>query len=420
MVGGDLCLGTDAPPEPAPYRSAMSLGRLTRSAGRADVILAVVLLLIGQSQIWLGWDDGGVGGAPHGHRLARALLVVVFTLPLARRRYAPILVVATICAGLAVQLAFVVPVLPFLVGLVPLMIANYSAAAYGPPRLRVLGLVAVFATEAMLYLRVPAERVGGEILFGIFVGLGTWVVGDVVRGRVDRAARAVDEANDRVFEWDVQARAALVEERTRIARELHDVIAHGVSVMGVQAGAARLMLDSDPEAARAALLRIEATARSSAGELQRLVTVLRADGEHPDRLPGAGLRQLGPLLSDVRGAGLPVELAVTGRSAPLPAGVDVAAYRIVQEALTNALKHAGTATSVEIDYVQNEVRLVVTNALPASPRRGPDGVGHGLMGMRERAALYNGTLDAGPDGAGNFVVRARLPIETGALAWSVP
>jgi signal transduction histidine kinase len=314
----------------------------------------------------------------------------------------------------------VVPVLPFLVGLVPLMIANYSAAAYGPPRLRVLGLVGVFATEAILYLRVPAERVGGEILFGIFVGLGTWVVGDVVRGRVDRAARAVAEANDRVLERDAQARAALVEERTTIARELHDVIAHGVSVMGVQAGAARLLLDSDPDAARAALLRIEATARSSAGDLQRLVTVLRADDEHPDRLPGAALRQLETLVSAVRGAGLPVELAITGNSVPLPAGVDVAAYRIVQEALTNALKHAGTATSIGIHYAQDEVRLVVSNALPDTPRRASDVVGHGLMGMRERAALYSGTLDAGPDGSGNFVVRAGLPVETGALAWSVP
>jgi signal transduction histidine kinase len=396
----------------------MSLGRLTRFHGPADAVLAGVLLLVGESQVWLAWDDGGVGGTPHGHRLARALLAAAFTLPLAWRRRAPIVVIATICAALAGQLEFVVPVLPFLAGLVPLMIANYSVAAYGPARLRVLGLVAVFATEAVLYLRVPAERVGGEVLFGIFVGLGTWVVGDVVRGRVDRAARAVEEADERLSERDAQARTALVEERTRIARELHDVIAHGVSVMGVQAGAARLLLDSDPDAARAALLRIEATARSSAGELQRLVTVFRADGEHPDRLPGAGLAHLGTLVSDVRAAGLPVELAVSGTPVPLSPGLDVAAYRIVQEALTNALKHAGTATSVGIHHGQKEVRIVVTNSIPEPPRRGNGGVGHGLMGMRERAALYGGTLDAGPDGAGSFVVRAGLPVESGALAWS--
>jgi signal transduction histidine kinase len=228
----------------------------------------------------------------------------------------------------------------------------------------------------------------------------------------------VDEANERVSERDARARTALVEERTRIARELHDVIAHGVSVMGVQAGAARMLLDSDPEAARAALLRIEATARSAAGELQRLVTVLRAEDEHPDRLPGAGLAHLETLVSDVRAAGLPVRLTVTGTPAPLPAGADLAAYRIVQEALTNALKHAGTATSVDIHHGPSEIRIVVANPVPDLPRRGLGGIGHGVMGMRERAGLYGGTLDAGPDGAGSFLVRAQLPVESGALAWS--
>jgi signal transduction histidine kinase len=383
----------------------------------ADAVLALVLLGVGQSEVWLGWDDGGIGGMPHGHRLLRALLVVAFTVPLAWRCRRPMITVLTICAAVAVQLLFVAPQVPFLVALVPMAVANYSVAAHAPARVRAAGLLAVFAVEAVIYARVPAERAGGEVLFAAFVALGTWAVGDLVRVRSARADQVADEARVLVVQREAAASAALADERARIARELHDIIAHSVSVMGVQAGAARILLDADPDAARAALCGIEATARTSVNELQRLLAVLRECGGEHSRLPQPGLAQLPALVEQVRAAGLPVQLSTAGAAAALAPGVDLAAYRIVQEALTNALKHAGAPTTVQIRYDPRYLRVEVRD-VGTRPERPGNGASHGLIGMRERALLYGGTVEAEPDPAGGFVVRACLPIGTETPAWS--
>lgn len=393
------------------------LPRRPDRAQAADAVLALVLLAIGQSQVWLGWDDGGIGGAPEGNRLLRALLVIAFTVPLVWRRRRPVVTVLTICTAVVVQLLLVAPQVPFLVGLAPMLVANYSTAAYAPARIRAVGLLAVFAVEAVIYARIPAERVGGEALFAAFVALGTWAAGDVVRARLTSADRAVDEARVLVVEREAAAGAALAEERARIARELHDIIAHSVSVMGVQAGAARMLLDGDPGAARAALRGVEATARSSVADLQRLLAVLREDGALPGRLPQPGLALLPELVEQVRAAGLPVQLSTAGTSAELTPGVDLAAYRIVQEALTNALKHSGASTVVHISYHPRHVRVEVRDAGPGC-RAGRNNAGHGLLGMRERAQLYGGTLQVGPHPDGGFVVRACLPTGTETPAWS--
>lgn len=251
------------------------------SRGQAfDAILAAVPMVLGLSQVGLGWSDGGVGGAVHGHQVVRSLLAVAATAPLAWRRRASLPAVAVIDVILAVQVLFVVPHVSFLAGLVPLTVVTYSAAVYGPRRWRVAGLMAAFAVQAAFYARIPEERVHGEMVFAAFVLLGTWAVGDVVRTQWHRAEQVADRARSLVHERDAKATAVLAEERNRIARELHDVIAHGVSVMGVQAGAARMYFDTDPEGAREALRGIEATARSSVGELQRLLAVLR-NGDAP-------------------------------------------------------------------------------------------------------------------------------------------
>ncbi len=375
----------------------------------ADVALAGVLLVLGMSQVWLGWNDGGIGVPPQGQQLARAVLVVGVTVPLAARRHHPLAVNLMVCAALVVQVLLVAPYAPFLPALLALLIVNYSTAVYAPNRVRGLGLLAVFAVETVFYLRIPEERVGGEVVFAVVVAVGTWVVGDLVRSRWRGAEALADSARSLVAEQDARASAILAGERSRIARELHDVIAHSVSVMGVQAGAARVLLEGDPKAAREALLEIEATARFSVLELQRMVTILRAADSSALREPQPGLAQVPELIERVRAAGLPVTLTVEGPAPRLAPGVDLAAYRIAQEALTNALKHAQAPTSVRICFRDNEVKLEVLDDGSDVTGSGPGG-GHGLVGMRERVLLYGGTLEVGPRPDRGYRVAAMLPV----------
>lgn len=389
----------------------------------ADAVLATALLALGEWQVWAGWQDGGVGISPPDHRLARAVLVVLFTAPLTWRRRWPLAVVATICGSISGQLIAVVAYVPFLVGLAPMAIANYTAAAYAR-RWRLASLVLVLGTESVIYAKIPAERVSGEVLFSVFVALGTWIVGDVVRTRSHRAQRAVGDAQVLVARSAAATSAALADERARIARELHDVIAHSVSVMGVQAGAARTLIDGDPDAARVAMLHVEAAARSSVAELQRLLAVLRDHDQATEaRTPQPGLAQLGALVTDVRSAGLDVRLNLDERVRLSP-GLGLAVFRIIQEALTNALKHAGTPTCVSVE--QHDGSLTVQIVSAGAAERGQPGeatataAGHGLVGMRERVQLYGGTLQARPQPDGGFVVCAVLPCGTATAVDPVP
>ena len=203
-------------------------------------------------------------------------------------------------------------------------------------------------------------------------------------------------------------------ERRRIARELHDVIAHSVGVMVVQAGAARHVMDEKPEAARESLLAVETSGHEAMAELRRLLGVLgeAQDGEPPPLAPQTGIENLDALVARVREAGLPVDLKVEGESRPLPPGVDVAAYRIVQEALTNALKYAGGApTHAVVRYANDAVEIdVIDEGRLHAPS---DGIGRGLTGMRERVALFGGTLQTGPQEGGGYAVRAHLPLDAG-------
>lgn len=375
-----------------------------------DVLLPLALVTVGQWQVWGGWHDGGIGALPHGHRLVRSLLIAGFVLPLVWRRRRPLVTMTATCTAIIVQPLAVTAYVPFLAGLLPMAVANYTVAAYAR-RWRLAGLVIMLAAEGVIYLRIQEERVGGEVLFALFVALGTWVAGDVVRARSTRAQQALGEARTLAAETTALTATALADERTRIARELHDVIAHSVSVMGVQAGAARTLIDHDPDAAREALLAVESAARSSVTELQRLLTVLReADATAPEtRAPAPGLCQLRGLVDQFIAAGLPVELQLEGDH-PLPAGLDLTAYRIVQEALTNALKHAGTATTVRVARDREGVRITVHSAAPAGAAATPNPAGHGLVGMRERVELYGGLIHVGPHADGGFHVQATLPV----------
>ena len=205
------------------------------------------------------------------------------------------------------------------------------------------------------------------------------------------------------------AKRAVAEERQRIARELHDVVAHSVSVMTVQAGAVRRLLHPDQERERLALETIEATGREALTEMRRLVGLLRDQGATPDFSPQPSMRTVDVLVGTVREAGLPVDLAVEGEPTELPPGVDLAAYRVIQEALTNALKYAGPARAwVTVRWKDGELELEIAN--DGRSEGGGDGGGHGLVGLRERVSLVGGSIESGPRGGGGFVVKAHLPL----------
>jgi signal transduction histidine kinase len=205
------------------------------------------------------------------------------------------------------------------------------------------------------------------------------------------------------------AERAVAEERQRIARELHDVVAHSVSVMTVQAGAVRRLLRADQERERQALETVEATGREALTEMRRLVGLLRQQGAMPEFAPQPSMSAVDLLVGTIREAGLPVELAVEGEPQELAPGLDLSAYRVIQEALTNALKYAGPASAwVTVRWKQGELELEIANDGRSEP--GGDGVGHGLAGLRERVALVGGSLESGPRTGGGFVVKATLPI----------
>jgi signal transduction histidine kinase len=252
--------------------------------------------------------------------------------------------------------------------------------------------------------------------FFVFLGGTAWLVGRYVRGRRLESERFADRAQRVLREQDDRSRAAVAAERGRIARELHDVIAHSVSLMGVQAGAAERVLERDPARARDALRSIQVTARESVAELGRLLGVLRANEGPADLAPQPGLGALASLIDDSRRAGLSVELTVEGDGRHVPPGVELSTYRVAQEALTNVRKHAaGAPTRVLLRYGRDVLELCVVNAPASEPNGdGPGpvpGTGHGIAGMRERIALYGGSIDARPQPDGGFMVLARVPIE---------
>jgi signal transduction histidine kinase len=241
-----------------------------------------------------------------------------------------------------------------------------------------------------------------------------WLVGNAIRSRQLRADAFEDRATRLEREREQVTQAALAEERARIARELHDVVAHNVSVMIVQAGAARHVLKTSPEQATGALRAVEASGREAMAELRHLLGLLSPDGGDMGLAPQPGVEQLESLVRRVGEAGLPIKLHIEGQLRPLPPGIDLTAYRIVQEALTNALKYAGLArTDVILDYRESGLKVEVLDDGPGNSGREGAATGHGLVGMRERVALYGGTLEAGPRLGQGYAVRAWLPLEGG-------
>ena len=272
------------------------------------------------------------------------------------------------------------------------------------------GLLVVWATGGMAVWQYPDGDLGQAVPVITFTTLG-WLIGLLVRRPVQRAITAEERAAQLEEEQAAAAHQAVLDERQRIARELHDIIAHSVSVMTVQAGAVRRRLTGDQETERESLLAVERTGREAMAEMRRLVGLLREDDAAPSYGPQPGMQTIETLIGTVRGAGLPVELDVEGTSRELPPGVDLAAYRVVQEALTNALKHAGPARAwVRVHWGTEELTLEVAN----DGRNAPEGNGYGHVGMQERLRLYGGRLESGARPEGGYVVRAHVPIGPGA------
>jgi signal transduction histidine kinase len=344
--------------------------------------------------------------------------VLLQTLPLAFRRRAPFTVFAVAAAAAAVQgvLELRGPLFAFLA----LNLALYSLAAYGDRRLAI-GAMAVWAgllTARLGYLivtRWPQVTISGlyDLVDDYVLLAAAWTLGEGVRQRRLHAAELEDRAARLEREREEKARQAVIQERLRIARELHDVVAHSLSVIGVQAGAARLVLDADPDPtrARAAVAAIEATANQAMAEMRRALGILRDTEPSGAALtPLPGLRQLPALLDQLRTAGLPVELTVAGDPRPLPASVDLSLYRIVQEALTNALKHASAAhANVMVCYRAHEIRVEVTDDGRGASSPAGRLEGAGTIGMRERVALFGGELQVGPRPQGGYAVQVCLP-----------
>jgi signal transduction histidine kinase len=291
---------------------------------------------------------------------------------------------------------------PVMLGIVSL-VAIYSAAAHTRGRARsvsdalvVAGVIAGAATAQRDWsdtTNAITALVSLTILFR-----GAWLAGEIVQRR-----------RQSITEREEQARAALREERARIARELHDVVAHAISVIVLQARGARQALAVEPDDARRAIDAVERTAAQALTEMRRLLDVLRDEDDASAFQPQPSLAHVDGLLGEVRTAGLPVELRIEGKARELPPGVDLCAYRIVQEALTNALKHAGPATaSVVLDYDDHSLALEIADTGSGTgPTAAP---GLGLMGMRERIAAFGGKLESGPRPEGGYIVRARLPL----------
>jgi len=368
-----------------------------------DAVVAVVAIAVSWAILSadsINWPAGS--RAPDG--LAYVLVVAV-NAPIAFRRRVWGAALAIALAAGSVYAARQYP--PFLAPAVPLIV-YLAATRLDDRRSRVVLIV-----SAVISWIGATLAAGGTDPESVLIVAGTWLLGHYVRTRRLLVAELEQRAVDLEREREERALRAVAEERLRIARELHDVLAHTMSVVAVQAGTGRLVGPDHPGEAIKALAAVEATTRSAMHEMRQILTVLRADGDTGASVtPTPGLDDLAALVAQVSQAGIAVDVRVEGEPRPIPTGVGLAAYRITQEALTNVIKHAGAAhASVLVRYTDHDVTVEVRDNGHATASTAQTG-GHGLIGMRERAAVHGGDLIAGPVPNGGFVVRARLPLGT--------
>ncbi|MEU8525659.1 MULTISPECIES: sensor histidine kinase [Streptomyces] len=390
---------------------------LRRHPTGVDGFWAVVLF--GFSVLWVVSSYPSVE-RPVAYGAVGALFSVVVAL---RRRMPERMLLLAVALGV-VQLAF--GLMPFFADFAMLVIIYTVAAHDGPRWASRLALAGGLSAATLAQLRWPTESQGSSAAHVFFTVIMTvpfvlaWVLGDSLRTRRAYFAQLEERASRLEKEREAQAKVAVAAERARIARELHDVVAHNVSVMVVQADGAAYVLDSSPEQAKQALETISGTGRQALAEMRRLLGVLRT-GEHQEAgeyVPQPDVQQIEDLVEQVRQAGLTVDFRIEGSPRPLPSGVELTAYRIVQEALTNTRKHGGpeAGASVRLVYFDDGLGLLVEDDGRGATQEmyedgGADGSGHGLIGMRERVGMVGGTLDAGPRPGGGFRISALLPLK---------
>jgi signal transduction histidine kinase len=360
-----------------------------------DGALAVVLS-VGAGLQYLSEEPGNFRGlAP----------VSMTCLPLVFRRRYPLAAHFVQIAG-----AVLTQRQPVSLSLVAMFIGVYSVGVYS--RWRRVFLVWLVVGSALLGILFPESSPSMPAWALLLVGgFGLWLAGNSVHERALRMVMLEERAQRLERERELSVHVARADERERIARELHDVVAHNVSVMVVQAGAARTLIGTQPERSTEALLAVESSGRDALRELRHLLGLLTTVDAQPTLAPQPGLDQLQPLIERMSQAGVPVDLQVEGTPRPLPPGLDLTAYRIVQEALTNVLKYAhGSSAQVRLAFQEDELQVEVVDA-GGTASNNAHGSGRGLIGMRERVAMYGGELEVGPRAEGGFRVRARLPLQ---------
>jgi signal transduction histidine kinase len=310
---------------------------------------------------------------------------------------AALVVLATNGGGLTVALA--------------LLIVSFTLGAEAEARASRVGLgLLLLLTTAGLLLEAE-EAVVGDVAAVVTLVVVPWLAGRALRQRADRVAEAIAQAERRELSHERELERAAEEERIRLARELHDVVSHSISVIAIQAQAVRRRLQPEQTREAADLANLEAAAREAMAEMRRLFGVLRDQGEGVSLAPQPGLGELSRLVEQVRGTGVAVDVVTDGEPAPLPPGLDLAAYRIVQEAVTNALRHSGgSQVAVRLDYRPGELRVTVDDDGRGIRNGHERPTGHGLRGIRERAELYGGSLDVGRADLGGTRIRAWLPV----------
>ncbi|MEU3617958.1 sensor histidine kinase [Streptomyces sp. NPDC006872] len=368
-----------------------------------DVLPALVLVLVGAAATAVdmsGW---------HWPRLAGSLWTALSCAPLIVRSRWPF---AVVLVTLGIDLVHMANTPDFSLAPAASLVALYTLATRGTRRTAwITGLAATVAITVVYAIVHSVPLSSGDALVRFDLAIAATAFGDAVRSRRLRLAEVEARAERAERTREEEARHRVTQERIRIARELHDVVAHHITLVNAQAGVAHHLMRTDPDRAYQALAHIKETSRCALDELRATVGLLRQPDDAPDSLgPIPGLADLGALVSSFRTGGLPVGLVCTGRATPVAPTIDLAAYRIIQEALTNAHKHAAaTQVRVALDYRAEALRITVTDDGRPRGSRGP-GTGHGLIGMRERATAIGGTLTAGPRADGGFRVLAELPL----------
>ena len=339
-------------------------------------------------------------------------VIVVLVLPLLARRRFPFAAPAMYWLLAAVVSFIDGRLIPYLESVFVLGMA--AAALLGSLRVRIrarIGLAVVLGGTAIIVVNKPNHSIAELIFIPLLFGI-CWLAGFTLHLRAEQAEAARERAAQAERERETVARLAVAEERARIARELHDVVAHAVSVMVLQAGAVRHGLPDTLAADREALKSVEQVGRTALAEMRRLLAAMRSDGDEADLMPQPGLDRLPSLSEQMGRAGLPVRLRVNGKRGPLPHALDLSAYRIVQEGLTNALKHSrAKQAEVTVNYGPSELQVEVRD--DGVGAGSGNGLGHGLVGIRERVKIYGGEMAAGPAPTGGFVLSARLPLGGG-------